>query len=214
MIIAIDGPSGAGKGATAKELARRLGFLHFDTGAMYRSFAYLTLTEEGDFLKLLPKFDYHVEQEGLEQRYYIGDEDVTEEIRTPEVTKRSSEVAALPQVRAEMVKIQRAHAARGNIVCEGRDMGTVVFPDAQVKIFLTASPETRAERRHLQLRKADPSMQVTREQILANQKARDEKDSNRKASPLKIADDAIVLDNSEMTIDQVVATLVAIVKEQ
>lgn len=200
MIITIDGPSGTGKSSVSKRLAKALGFQHIDTGAMYRAFTYYCMKEGKDPLSLLDSFDLHTENE----RIFVNDEDITEEIRTKEVTNKSSEIAAIGEVRTKIVALQRA--TQGDAVFEGRDLGTVVFPKADVKIYLTATPEVRARRRFLQLG------HLTEEEILRDQKLRDERDTTRKISPLRPADDAWILDTSELSLEEVVEKLVDYVK--
>ena len=154
MIIAIDGPSGTGKSTVAKGVAQKLSFLFFDTGAMYRSLAWWLLQQEidlGDILsieKKLPLFRYEIKNERGDRKYFADGIDVTQAIRTHEISTASSKIAVFPSVRKAIVQIQRKYGGYGNSVFEGRDMGTVVFPEAEVKIFLTASPEVRAQRRY------------------------------------------------------------------
>lgn len=218
MIIAIDGPAGTGKSTVAKEVAKRLGFAHFDTGAMYRSLAWWACREgidpqdEAALVAALPRFHYEIRIEGSEKKYFVGEHDITREIRTPEISMAASQVAVFADVRHEMVKIQRKYGNSGDVVFEGRDMGTVVFPHAEVKIFLTASPEVRAERRFLELKAKTPN--ITQEKLLKEIKERDLADETRAHSPLKQADDAILVDTSNLTADQVVKKVLQLVEER
>ena len=193
MLIAIDGPAGAGKSTVAKAVAAALGWTYLDSGAMYRAVALARLRGR--------PFPERIE---LGDRVLSDGEDVTEAIRTPEVTARASEVAADLAVRERLVAMQRELIAGGNWVAEGRDIGTVVAPDAEVKVFLTASPEERARRRAAQ--EGRPV-----EEVLAEQRERDERDETREASPLRAADDAIDLDTTGLSIDEVVAKIDALV---
>ena len=202
MIIAIDGPAGSGKSTIAKQVARMLGFHYLDTGAMYRCVAWYAL-ENG-----IPLDDEGALASGVS----FDGHDVTDAIRTPAVDKAVSPVSAVSAVRAALVEQQRRIAAHDDIVMEGRDIGTIVFPDAEVKVFLTASPEERARRRALQNAErgfgdTDPEV------ILAGLIARDEADSTRAASPLKMADDACELDTTHMSIDEVCDVIVSMANE-
>ncbi len=213
MIIVIDGPAGTGKSTVAKKVARKLGFTFFDTGAMYRSVAWIVLKENIDpsnreeVCRLLPRFEYEVKIEADgERRYFVCGTDVTAAIREPHMASLASKIATIPEVRSSMVGIQRKFAETCSAVFEGRDMGTVVFPDADLKIFLTAKPEVRAKRRYEELLKKFPEMGHTFEyqRILKEIEERDQNDSTRAASPLKQASDARLIDTSEMAIDEVV----------
>jgi cytidylate kinase len=191
MLIAIDGPAGAGKSTVARAVARALGWTYLDTGAMYRTVALAALRGAP-----MPE---HIE---LGERVLADGEDVTAEIRAPAVTEKASEVAADPAVRARLVGLQRALIDTGDWVAEGRDIGTVVAPEAEVKVFLTASPEERARRRAEQEDRplAD---------VLAEQRERDARDESRAASPLRPAGDAVTLDTTGLSIDEVVARIAA-----
>jgi len=195
MLIAIDGPAGAGKSTVARAVARALGFEFLDSGAMYRAAALAAL--RGD--------DPTRVRVTLGERVLLGDDDVTDAIRTPEVTEMASKVAADPAVREALVELQRRLIAEGDHVAEGRDIGTVVAPGAELKVFLTASPEERARRRAAQLG-ADP------EAILVEQSIRDERDRMREHSPLKPAPDAVELDTTGLTLDEVVDRIVGLVR--
>lgn len=215
-IIAIDGPAGSGKSTTSKILAVRLGYIYLDTGAMYRALTYFALKNNilpSDSARLAVLADQLlIEFETSEEanKVFINDEDVTGAIRTLEVTRHVSEVSAHKGVRQAMVAKQRKMGKNGSIVAEGRDTTTVVFPDADIKIYLTASVKVRARRRLLDLIKM--GVATTLEEQEADIKRRDEYDSNRKHSPLTKAKDALVVDTSEMTIEGQVAYLVSLIR--
>ena len=196
MLIAIDGPAGAGKSTVARAVARSLGWTYLDSGAMYRAAALFALRG-----RALP------ERIELGERVLADGEDVTTEIRAPEVTARASEVAADPAVRERLVAMQRELIAGGDWVAEGRDIGTVVAPDAEVKVFLTASAEERARRRAEQ--EGRPL-----DEVLAEQRERDARDETREHSPLRAAEDAVDLDTTGLSIDEVVARITALVPER
>ncbi len=215
MIIAIDGPAGSGKSTVAKLVAEKLGFAYLDTGAMYRAVAWRAL-EQGvslddvDALTNIAQRDTisfgYEPGEHLPGRVFIAGEDVTQAIRTPEVDVAVSPVSAVASVRHALVAQQQAIGGRQDTVMEGRDIGTVVFPNAECKIFLTASPEVRANRRLEQniRRFGKDAVGLNHEEILADIIRRDKYDSEREASPLQAADDALELDTSDMSIDEVV----------
>lgn len=212
MIITIDGPAGTGKSTVAKQVAEALHLPYFDTGAMYRAFAYLVLehaielTEEERIANLLRDFYFEIRTHGEEKRYFANGCDVTELIRTQEVTRMASLVAALPPVRGALWKIQHAFAKDQGGVFEGRDMGTAVFPKAKLKIFLTAQPEVRAERRLEELLRKNPreAEGINRARMVADLQKRDEYDSSRQVAPLKCPEDAYVIDSSTLSIEEVV----------
>ncbi len=219
MIITIDGPSGTGKSTVAKGVAKRLNFTFFDTGAMYRSVAWLLLKEGIDpsdqerVKEVLPKFQYEIKSDAKgEKHYLVCGNDVTEAIRSQQISYVASQIAVYPEVRTEMVKIQRKFGSRSNAVFEGRDMGTVVFPEADLKIFLTAKPEVRAERRYRELLGKFPDLakSLSIEQILKEIEERDQNDSTRAISPLKQATDAVLIDTSHLSVQQVVDRVVAL----
>jgi len=217
FIVAIDGPAGAGKSSASRLLAARLGFALVDTGAIYRAVALaasrggIPFDDDAGLGRLLPGLRIRFTppaSPGEAQRVFLGDEDVTAEIRTPPMSLGASAVSARPVVRGALLELQRRLATapehRGAVL-EGRDIGTVVFPDADLKVFLTASEQARARRRFLELQaKGDPS---TLEQVLEDQRRRDRNDSEREVAPLKPAADARLLDSSAWPLEQVVETL-------
>ncbi len=206
--IAIDGPAGSGKSTIAKAVAGRLGIRYMDTGAMYRGIAY-TLVKAGISASDIPAVidsvngtDLKVEYDEEGQHIIVDGEDINGFLRTPEVTKMSSDSAVIPEVREKLVAIQQETAKRYDIVMDGRDIGTVVMPDAPLKVFMTASPRVRALRRKLE--NDEKGIPCDLDQLEAEIIARDHTDSTRKTSPLKQADDAVFLDTSYMTIEEVV----------
>ena len=208
--VAIDGPSGAGKSTISRKVAGDLGFIYVDTGALYRVIG-LRFLETGalglDSLKLLMAFA------GGEQRMFDSGRDVTEEIRRHEVSKAASDCSALPEVRAFLLGLQREMAAKHDVIMDGRDIGTVVLPDADLKIFLTATPEDRARRRYDQLMQAGTNGH-SYEQILTDIKARDHNDSTRKEAPLRRAPDTILLDTTGNTFGQSVSLIEGLIRER
>lgn len=216
--LAIDGPVGAGKSSIADEVARRLGILHLDTGAMYRAVGCTALRrgvdidDEEAVTGLCRSLKMTVSCEGGRQHTCVDGEDVTGLIRTPEVSMAASTVARYAGVRQAMVALQRQLAAQAPMLLDGRDIGTRVLPQATVKIFLTATPEERARRRYLELQqKGAPD---TYEQVLRDLKARDEQDTHRVVDPLRAAEDAVVVDTTSLNFDQVVEAILAIVEEK
>jgi cytidylate kinase len=215
MIVAIDGPAASGKSTVARALARRLGFGYLDTGAMYRSLAWVALRDgvaldDEDALVELAKahpVTLRLEPGATMPDVLVDGTDVTGAIRMPEVDSAVSAVARMPEVRRILVVAQREAAEPGDFVVEGRDIGTVVFPDADVKVFITASTEERARRRAADERSA--GLAPTVDDMLARITARDHKDSSRQASPLVAADDAELVDTTGMSVDQVVDTIAA-----
>lgn len=212
MIITIDGPIATGKSTIAKRLAREIGYIYFDTGAMYRCVAYSISKKQVDaddpaaLAQFLENFEFEIKIKHGERYYFVEGEDVTLKIRGEEVTSRVSKISAIPAVREKLVKLQRDFAVGVNAVFEGRDMGSVVFPSAQLKIFLTGRPEVRAERRFKELRAKFPeeTKDLTVEKVLADINQRDEYDSHRQISPLKQPEDACVVDTSTLTLDEII----------
>lgn len=205
--IAIDGPSGAGKSTIARAAAKRFGFIYVDTGAIYRTVglaAYRGGIDRRDASAveaLLPQLEIAMRYtDAGEQHMYLNGEDVTALIREPEISICASDVAALPAVRAFLMELQRRMARENSVIMDGRDIGTVVLPDAEVKIFLTASAEARARRRLLELEQK--GMKHSFDEVLRDIEYRDEQDSHRAAAPLKKAGDAIVVDTSELDFDE------------
>lgn len=216
MIITIDGPSGTGKSTVAKGVAKRLAFAFFDTGAMYRAVTWcflqkkIPIDDEPLIEKFLKGFTFRIEEKKGHKRYFVDHADVTEEIRSREVTGRVSAVSAIPAVRRKVWEIQRRFGETGNAVFEGRDMGSTVFPKADLKVFLTARPEIRAERRYKEL--AEKDVHCTYEEILREIVLRDEADSTRTLSPLIKPADAIEIDTSDLTAEEVINKIINLVK--
>ncbi len=216
--IAIDGPAGAGKSTLARRLAQDLGFLYVDTGAIYRTVGLFVEQQGGDcgiaetVISLLPKIKIEIayEADGLQHMYLQG-VDVSQAIRENRVSRYASQVSAIPQVRAFLLDMQRDLAKTHNVVMDGRDIGTVVLPEAEVKIFLTASPETRAKRRQKEL--LEKGIEIPFDQVLAELKARDEADFNRAVAPLRQAEDAKLLDNSNFSFKESFDALKKLAKE-
>lgn len=212
MIITIDGPIATGKSTIAKRLAYDIGFIYFDTGAMYRCLTYAILKHKvnaedpnalADFLS---NFKFEIKIKHGERFYYVDDEDVSLKIRGAEVTSAVSKISAIAAVREKLVALQREWAVGVNAVFEGRDMGSVVFPQAQLKIFLTGRPEVRAARRFAELREKFPeeTKDLTVQKVQEEIEARDAYDSKREISPLRQADDACVIDTSDLTLDEII----------
>ncbi len=216
--VAIDGPSGAGKSTVARAAAARLGYVYVDTGAMYRAIG-LAVCRRGisgedaaGIAAALPEIEIRLAYQDGAQRVMLNDEDVSDAIRTPEIAHYASKVSAVPEVRQFLLDVQRDMAKKGNILMDGRDIGTVILPDAPVKIFLTASAETRAERRYLEL--AEKGQQVTRESVLHDIVERDRQDMTRAVAPLRQAEDAVLLDTSEMTLEESIDAVLQIIRKK
>ena len=211
MNIAIDGPAGAGKSSIAKLVAKEMDFIYVDTGAMFRAMAYYFLssgidTQDEEAVSAgCPSIRTRIEYQEGAQHIFLNDTDVSSEIRKEEVGKNASVVAKYPEVRTKLLELQRAMAADNNVIMDGRDIGTVVLPDAEAKIFLTASSRVRAERRYKELTEKGEDCDLDR--IEADIIARDEQDMNREIAPLRAADDAVLVDTSYMTIPEVVAAI-------
>jgi cytidylate kinase len=216
IVVTIDGPAGAGKSTVAKLLARRLGYRLLDTGAIYRAVALaaqrrgVAWSDADACAKLARDLDIRFEFIGDKNHVFLAGEDVSAAIRTPEVSQGASQVSAHPAVRAALLDLQRRLGAGGGVVVEGRDTGTVVFPKAEAKFFLTASEEERARRRVAEL--AATGAAVDYEQTLREIRERDQRDASRDVAPMKPADDAVLVDSSTQTIEQVVESLARIVE--
>lgn len=218
MNIAIDGPAGAGKSTVAQLVAKKLSFTYIDTGAMYRALTWMALVQqvspddEQSLLNLLESTTITLKQQPEGQQVFLGNQEVTTEIRQPDVTRLVSLVAKHPRIRQQMVSMQRELAAIENVVMDGRDIGTQVLPDSEVKIFLTASIEERAMRRFKEW--LDKGYQPNLEELKQEIALRDKLDSERESSPLKCADDAVVVDSSGYTIDEVVDKIIEIYRRK
>ncbi len=218
IVIAIDGPAAAGKSTTARRVAKILGYLHIDTGAMYRALtlkilrAKVPLGSATEIEKLTEKTTVKLERRNDENAVFVDGRDVTSEIRTPEVTKAVSKISGYPFVRKVMVREQRKLAEGGGVVLEGRDIGTVVLPEADLKIFMVANVSERAKRRRKDL--AEVGIDVDHETLIEEINSRDRQDATREVSPLRKANDAIELDTSSMTVDDQVQFIVNKAKEK
>ena len=217
IVVAIDGPAGAGKSSVTKRLARRLGYSLLDTGALYRSVALVAQRQgvgwddEAGLARIAAAMKVAFYFEGDVNHVEVDGEDVTDAIRSPEISSGASQVSALPGVRAALLELQQRIGRNGGVVAEGRDVGTVVFPRAEAKEFLTASPEERARRRCDELRAA--GQEADYNSTLEDIRIRDDRDSNRPIAPLKQADDALLVDSSIMSLDEVVDTIARHVAE-
>lgn len=216
--IAVDGPSGAGKSSLAKRVSKAFGFIYVDTGAIYRTVGLeavrrgIDRRSESAVAAMLPEL--HIEMkynEAGEQRMYLNGEDVSEAIRMPEISIAASDVSALPAVRAFLLDMQRRMARENDVIMDGRDIGTVVLPDAELKIYLTASAEARAQRRMLELR--GKGVESSFEDVLRDIVYRDEQDTNRAVAPLRRADDAVLMDTSDIDFEQSFGLMCSIIKE-
>lgn len=218
IAAAIDGPVGAGKSSIARTAAKRLGFIYVDTGALYRAVGLYCrrsdadMSSAADIASRLPEIKPEIRLCDGVQHIYLNGEDVSEEIRLPEISMAASAVSAVPEVRAALLDMQRAVAAQNNVIMDGRDIGTVVLPDAQVKIFLTASPEIRAKRRYDEL--CAKGVRTTFEEVLADLNKRDYDDSHRAVAPLKQAEDAVLADTSGLDFEQSCELVCSIIKEK
>lgn len=219
VAIAIDGPAGAGKSTIAKRVAEELNFMYVDTGALYRAVALCAIqkniepddsqrvSEMLSEIKVQLAFNYRFEKVVL-----LDGRDVSSRIRTPEVSMAASKISALPQVRAYLLDLQRDIAKENNVIMDGRDIGTVVLPDARVKIFLTASPEVRAERRYKEL--SEKGANVSFDEVLRDVNERDYNDSHRKTAPLKPAEDSVFVDTTDLDFEQSVEKIISVIKER
>ena len=216
--VALDGPSGAGKSTIAKAVAKKLEYVYVDTGAMYRSIAYYVISKGADLSDpeqikpLLGEISIKLCYTEAGQRVMLNDKDVSDKIRTPEISMGASKVSAIPEVREFLLELQKNIAKENNIIMDGRDIGTTILPNAEVKIYLTASVDTRAKRRALEYEQKGESFDL--DQIRKDIIERDERDMNREISPLKQADDAVLVDSSEMGIDDVVNAILNVYKEK
>lgn len=217
-VVTIDGPAGAGKTTVSRALAEKLGFTLLDSGALYRAVALTALErsvapDDDDGLEgIAESLDIRFDLRGGTQRVWIGGRDVTTAIREPHISERASKVSARPRVRAALLALQRGMGEGGGLVAEGRDMGTVVFPDAPLKVFLDASADERARRRGKELRQAGHDK--AHEEVRREQQLRDRRDSERQVAPLRAAADAVVVDTTNMPLDQVVSTIQQLVSER
>ena len=219
VAIAIDGPAGAGKSTIAKRVAEELNFMYVDTGALYRAVALCAIqkniepddsqrvSEMLSEIKVQLAFNYRFEKVVL-----LDGRDVSSRIRTPEVSMAASKISALPQVRAYLLDLQRDIAKENNVIMDGRDIGTVVLPDARVKIFLTASPQVRAERRYKEL--SEKGANVSFDEVLRDVNERDYNDSHRKTAPLKPAEDSVFVDTTDLDFEQSVEKIISVIKER
>ena len=218
VAVAIDGPSGAGKSTISRVIAERMGFTYVDTGAIYRTVG-LYMKESGVAISDTARVAEKLGEVGIEiyhgeggQQMLLNGRDVSADIRVHAISEWASAVSAIPAVRAYLLEMQRAFAKTHSVIMDGRDIGTVVLPDAQIKIFLTASPEDRANRRYLEL--IERGEKVTPEGVLADVLSRDARDSSREVAPLRPAEDAIVVDTTGNTLDESIEQICAIVKER
>jgi cytidylate kinase len=217
-VIAVDGPSGAGKSTITKLLAERLGYIHIDTGAMFRAVALavkrsgLDIADEGKLSELCKGLSIRFGRSARGRTVLLNGEDVSEQIRKPEISLLTSTVSSLRCVREDLLKRQREMGMEGGVVLEGRDIGTVVFPDAEVKFFLTASVEERGRRRYLELK--EKGEEVTLEGTMAQVARRDEQDERREHAPLRRAADAITIDSSRLSIEEVLELMLGKIKER
>ena len=215
--IAIDGPSGAGKSTVAKALAKKLGYIYVDTGALYRAIglyvrrAGVLPENSAGVIALLPEIDVRLAYENGEQKVLLSGEDVGSLIRTNEISSYASKVSAIPEVRTFLLELQRDMARKNNVIMDGRDIGTVILPDADVKIFMTASPEARIRRRYEELLASGQS--VTLEEVAAAVHERDKHDSTRKVAPAIPAADAVFVDNSG-TFEDTLSNVISIIEEK
>ncbi len=215
--IAIDGPAGAGKSTISRRAAERLGYIYIDTGALYRTVGVNALRKNIDMqsdeaiASILPETKVELKFVGGEQKMFLCGEDVSKEIRLPEASMAASRVSAVPEVRAFLFDLQRNIAAENNCIMDGRDIGTVVLPNAQVKIFLTASPERRAERRCKEL--LEKGIEAKYDDVLSDIVKRDYDDSHRKIAPLKPAEDSVTVDTSDIGLEESIERVIQVIKD-
>ena len=216
--VALDGPAGAGKSTVAKTVAKNLEILYVDTGALYRSLALFAInnnvscSDEENVLKILDKANVELKYVNKVQRVFLNNEDVSEKIRTPEISMGASDISAIPAVRQFLLDLQRKIARENSVIMDGRDIGTVILPDAEVKIFITASAEIRAKRRYDEL--IEKGQDVVYEDVLKDVIERDYNDSHRKIAPLKQADDAVLLDTSSLSLDESIDAVIEIINNK
>lgn len=216
--IAIDGPAGAGKSTISKAAAKALGFTYIDTGAMYRAAALFIMragvsaANAPAVIALLERINIDIAYADGEQRIFLNGEDVSGAIRTPAVSAAASDVSAIPEVRLKLVRLQRALAGKRNVIMDGRDIGTFVLPDADIKIFLTADPDDRAKRRYNEL--LEKGERVDLSAVKEDMKRRDENDSSRAFAPLRPADDAIMLDTTGNELDESIEYVIKTIRER
>ncbi|MBU1095773.1 MAG: cytidylate kinase [Ignavibacteriae bacterium HGW-Ignavibacteriae-2] len=216
MIVAIDGPAASGKSTAAKKLAELLGYVYLDTGAMYRAITYIALKNNivddiDKVIKAVKGLDISLKFENSVTRVFVNDEEVTDFIRTPEVSEKVSEISRIPEVRTELVRLQKQMSEKGSIVAEGRDITTVVFPNADVKIYMNASADVRTERRYKEF--IEKGMDVKIDDVRENLKKRDEIDSGREISPLRKTEEAIEVDTTNLTVEEELTKIVALIKK-
>ncbi len=217
MQIAIDGPSGAGKSSVAKAIAAKLGIVYVDTGALYRTVGYFVRSrgvareDAAGIVSCLPHISIEVRYENGAQHVYLNGEDLGDRIREPEISMYASAVSAVPAVRAFLLDTQRDIAAKNSVIMDGRDIGTVILPDADVKVFLFASDEARAKRRTLELQAK--GLDVNFEDVLREMRERDDNDRNREVAPAVAAPDAVMLDNSGMTVEETADAVIALAEK-
>ena len=218
MIVAVDGPAGSGKGTVTKRIEKELGFLNLDTGATYRCVALQTLKENVDLkdeekiIKIANDIDIKIDNTGDKDIVLLNGEDVSRDIRTKEVTSIVSQISSIIPVREKMVEVQRSLAIGKNVIVEGRDIGTYVFPNADVKIYLDADVEERAKRRFKENK--EKGLDVTFEEVLENIKKRDENDKHKEIGSLKIAEDAVIVDSTKLSIDEMADAVEKIILEK
>jgi CMP/dCMP kinase len=218
LIVAIDGPAGAGKSTVAKRLAKELGYTYMDTGAMYRAVAWkarqnaIDLEDEQKLRAALAQTNVELSDRDGNLKVFLDGEDVTDKIRTPEVSQSASKISALKPVRERMVELQRAMGEKGGVVVEGRDIGTVVFPQAEVKIFLTADSAERARRRCAELE--SQGKPVTLDETLGEMEERDRRDQQRALAPLRQAEDAVAVDSTHRSIEEVLERIMPEIKKK
>ena len=216
--VAIDGPAGAGKSTIAKTASARLGFIYVDTGALYRAIGFHVVSsganvdDEKSVVECLPNIKIELKFIDGVQHVFVNDADVSDKIRTEEISSCASKVSAIPKVREFLLDMQRNFAKTNNIVMDGRDIGTVVLPDADVKIFLTASAKTRAQRRYKELIEKGQSVEF--DDVLADIEKRDYADSHREIAPLKQADDAVLADTSDLTLEESIELIKNIIADR